>query len=122
MSRTALVPQSPLGPFALIPVAANSLDFTFAVANAVDGNSFPSTGKEVLLVQNSDTNPHTFTVSSVADAKGRLGDITTYSLSAAEFGAYAFIGSDMSGWKQTDGSIYLSVSDATVKFAVLRLP
>lgn len=122
MSRTALTPQSPLGPFANIPVTANSLDFTFAAGDAVNGNSFPCTGKELLLVQNSDTNPHTFTLTSIADLKGRLGDVTAYSLSAGEFGVYAFIGADMGGWKQADGNIYLTVSDVSVKFAVLRLP
>lgn len=121
MAQTALTVQDIDAPFAA--VSANSLDFTFAAGDLANGNSFVCTGREVLLVLNSDpTNPYTFTVTSVDDEKGRSEDITTYSLAAGEYAAVGVGLTNAKGWKQTSGLVYLAVSNAAIKFAVLRLP
>lgn len=121
MAQTALTIQDVDAPFAA--VSANSLDFTFAAGDAANGNSFACTGRELLLVINSDpTNPYTFTVTSADDEKGRAEDITTYSLAAGEYAAVGVGLTNSKGWKQTSGVIYLAVSNAAVKFAALRLP
>lgn len=121
MAQTALTVQGVGAPFAA--VSANNLDFTFAAGDVVNGNSFVCTGREVLLALNSDpTNPYTFTVTSVDDEKGRAEDITAYSLAAGEYAAVGAGLTNAKGWKQTSGLIHLAVSNAAIKFAVLRLP
>lgn len=121
MAQTALTVQDIDAPFAA--VSANSLDFTFAAGDVANGNSFQCTGREVLLVLNSDgANPYTFTVTSVDDEKGRSEDITTYSLAAGEYAAVGIGLTNAKGWKQTSGLVYLACSNAAIKFAVLRLP
>lgn len=118
---TALTVQNIKGPFEAI--AANGADFTFAAGTITDGDTFVCTGREVLLVTNSDpTNPYTISIVSVDDEKGRAEDITTYSLAAGEFAAFGVGLTNAKGWKSTAGTIRITVSNAAVKVAVLRLP
>jgi len=116
MSRTALTPvQLKQDNYAVQP---GDLAISFA-SDAVNGNLFGCTGKEILIVQNTDAGAaHTFTVTSVADALGRTGDINDYSIAASSFAAIQL--SQIAGWKETDGNIYVSVSDSHVTFCVLR--
>lgn len=121
MAETALTVQSLKAPFDAI--AANGADFTWAAADAVNGNSFPCSGREVLLVWNSDsTNPYTVTITSQPDERGRTKDITTYSLTAGEFACFTPGLTLSQGWINTNGSILVSGSNAAIKFAVLRIP
>jgi len=116
MARTALTPvQLKQNNYA---VQAGDLAIALT-SDAVNGNLFGCTGKEILLVQNSDAAPHTFTVTSVADALGRTGDINAYSVAANSFAAIQL--SQIAGWKETDGNVYVSVSDSHVTFCVLRI-
>ncbi len=121
MARTPVTPVAVLGPYPTLPVAANSLDFAFtAPAVAADGVSFVMTGREILLVQNTDVGAQTFTLESTVDAKGRTGDVTTYSLAAGEFACFDARG--LEGWRQASGgAFYLKMSADTVKVAILRL-
>ncbi len=98
-------------------VQAADLAVTMA-SDVVNLNSFPATGKEVLLAQNTDASPHTFTVTSVPDALGRTLDIATYSVPATSLAAIEF--SILAGWRQADGNIYLSSSHALLTFGILR--
>jgi hypothetical protein len=117
MSRTTLTVQQLVNITAGTP-AANSLDVTFAAADSSNGNDFVCSDKDLLLVLNSDgTNPYTFTVASVIDSYGRLGDITTYSLSAGEYGAIEL---PANLFRQSTGKININGSNAAVKFAILR--
>lgn len=102
-------------------VTALSLNYVYTAADVANGNSFVSTGREIVLVQNTDSGGHHVSVVSVADAFGRTGDITAYAVAAGLFSVLPYL-SGAAGWKQTDGTIHLSADDATVKFAVLRLP
>lgn len=121
MPTTALTVQTAKTPFASI--SANGADFTFAACDVGNGNHFASTGHELLLVQNSDgSNPYTVTITSVADDKGRTGHITNYSLAAGEFAAFTCGMTDESGWRQENGTILVSGSNAAIKLAVLKLP
>lgn len=120
VARTTLTPLSVAGPYPVLPVVADSLDFAFAAADNTNGNDFIITGKELLLVQNSDSSAHTFTATSVPDQLNRTGDITTYSMAAGEFAAFSF--SNIAGWKQADGKVWLAANSNLIKFAVLRLP
>src|SRR6266403_396314 len=118
MPKTALTVQQVVGPYPVLPLTALALAVTFAAADVANGNSFPVTGKEVILVQNTDAAPQTITLSSVADGLNRTGDVTAYSLPIGAFAA--FCPSQITGWKQADGNMYISAATATVKFAILR--
>lgn len=121
MSKTALTPISILGPYPVLPVSASALDLTMTAADVSNGNNFVSTGKEILIVQNTDTGAHTITLGSAPDSLGRSGDITAYSIAAGKISAFNFTGLN-GGWKQSDGTISVNANDVSIKFAVLRLP
>jgi hypothetical protein len=120
MAETVLTVQDVKGPFETI--AANGADFTFAAADTSNGNEFVCTGRDLVLVYNSGGSTYTVTITSAADEKGRSGDITTYSLSTLEFAVFGVGLTNAKGWKQTDGTIVLTASNAAVKFAILRMP
>jgi hypothetical protein len=101
-----------------VAVNAGDLTVTMNASDTVNGNSFPCTGNEIILVQNTDTVAHTFTVTSVADALGRTGDLAAYSVAAS--GIAAIQESVVQGWRQSDGNIYMTSTSALLKFAVLR--
>ena len=63
---------------------------------------------------------YTVTLTSVADSKKRTGDITTYSLEAGD--TMMFLVNNIEGWKQSDNYFYLTGSNASVLFAIIRLP
>ncbi len=120
MARTALTVSTPKGPYDSI--SANGLDFSFAAADDVNGNSFVCSGRELVLMRNDHaTDAATVTIASAPDPYGRTKDIATYSLAAGEFAAF-WIGKT-TGWRQSDGKAHLDVAGAgTIKFAILRIP
>lgn len=102
-----------------VAINAGDLALTFTASDNVNGNSFPITGNEILLIQNSDAaGAHTFTVTSVPDAQGRSGDIASYSLPLSTFAVIQM--SLVTGWRQADGNVYLASNSNLIKFAVLR--
>jgi len=109
-----------IGGYPALQPTAGSMDFTWVAAGAAfaDGFSFPSTGKEILLVNNKNIGAQTLTVNSVADKFGRTGDITAYSMAAADFAV--FEADEMAGWRRPDGDIWGAVSATDVELAVLR--
>lgn len=115
MARTALTKTIATGKY---PTAG--VNCPFAIWDATNGNQFVATGKDIIIVFNTDTASHTYTIHSVADDKGRSGDITAQTLAA---GLHHIIGPlPIDAWAQTGGVITLDASDATVKFAVIQLP
>ncbi len=120
MTATALPIISPLGSYPSLPIAATGADFVFTAADVSNGNSFVSTGRELLLVQNSGASAYTVTITSVADSLSRTGDITTYSVGAGLFSMFGPF--YQSGWKQSDGTVHVTASNAAVLLAVVRLP
>jgi len=115
MARTVLTPSVAPGAYPSAGVAV-----TEAAADVVNFNSFVSTGKELLVARNTDTNPHTVTINSVADDKGRTGDITAESIAAGAIRIYGPFAK--SYWAQSGGSINCQASDVTVKLSVIQLP
>ncbi len=115
MVRTILAPSLLLTPYNLTPPVV-----TWVAADTGNGNRFLSTGKEILLAKNTDSGSHTFTVTSKANTKGRTGDMSAIAVAAGVERATQIFPQD--GWKQTDGYIYVDASDATMYFAVLRIP
>lgn len=100
--------------------AANSFDVTSTAADVSNGNMFDITGREMLLVENTDDDTaYTFTIGSAPDKLGRSGDITTYSLN---FGEKALLGPfPMEGWNSS-GKLNINGSNAAIKFLPFRIP
>ena len=117
---TVLTVQSVLAPFAA--VGAGTADFTFAAGTITDGDTFVCTGREVLLVNNTNVGAQTITITSVDDEKGRSEDITAYSMAAGDFAVFGVGLTTSKGWKSSAGTVRITVSSADVKVAVLRLP
>ena len=121
MARTLVTVNENANRYPPIPPPANSLDFAFGSTSGGndDGYEFPASGREVVLLRNTDTNPQTFSLLSVVDDLNRKGDIEDYSLAAGEF---AVLVPPLKGFQQADGKIYIDVSDPLVHIAVLRMP
>lgn len=123
MARTALTALAVLGTFPTLQPTAGTMTPTMTGnATAADGVSFPLTGgRQVLIVDNTNAGGQTFTVESVADEKGRTGDITTYALAAGAIGVF-YVEGPAKGWRQADGTLYVKGSHADVKFGMINLP
>jgi hypothetical protein len=107
-----------------VNVTAGQLALTFTACDAVNGNSFISTGREVIIAQNTDTSAHTFTISSVPDALGRSDtSLTNYSLAATgSAGSTSVIQFKwQTGWLQSGGNLVnMTCSSNLIKFAILQ--
>lgn len=119
MTVTLVGAQTPKGPY---PGAVNAgdLDAVETACDASNGNAFALTGHEILVLRNTDTAPHTVTISSTADSRGRTLDITAYSIAAGKTSFFSFL-SGQEGWKQVDGTAHILASDVSVKMHVLRV-
>ena len=113
-----------LGSFPLtLPISAGTQTLTPVAADVTNKAKFTVTGKEILVVINTDVAAHTVTINSVADARGRTGDITAYSIAAGSTvpKLFAFGPVLLEGWKQTDGFVYLEADSALVFYGIIRL-
>jgi hypothetical protein len=119
----AVVTISPIPEVVKYPLptpAANSLDITPVVPTvAVDGVDFDLTGREVVVIQNSAATPQTVTLKSVADARGRVGDIGPYVLQAGEFAAFI---PPADGFRGGNGRCLFTMDSTSVKVLVFRVP
>lgn len=121
MARTALTPQTIKTPFD-VP-AANEADVTYVAADVANGNSFPCTGRELLLVWNDGgAAPYYVTLTSAVDEKGRTEDITQYDVGIDEVAAFTVGMTNSKGWKDAGGNILIDTENVALKLAVLRLP
>lgn len=109
------------GPFEAI--AANGADVTFT-AGDTGTDTIACNGRDVVLAWNTHAvTAYTVTIISEDDDKGRSEDITAYSLSAGEIAAFGVGLTNQAGWKDaTTGLITVDVENASVKWAILRLP
>lgn len=116
MPRQTIAPVHVSGKY---PTALVALPLT--AADATNFEQIALTGREILVIFNSDASDHTVTITSVADTtEGRTGDITTENVVA---GTMKMIGPlAPEGWRQTDGYLYFQASDATIEYAVIQLP
>jgi hypothetical protein len=121
MAATAITVQDINGPFD--DIDAGGADFTWTAADVANGNSFACTGKELLLVRNTDeSTAYYVTIDSVEDEKNREGDISQYSLAAGDFAVFGVGLTTAVGWRQSTNVINITGENAAVEFAVLRLP
>lgn len=99
------------------PLVTTLTAITWTAIDAANGNQIRSTGKEQILFRNDDAGAVTVTVTSRA-LNGRTGDIAAVSVPAAAYRMTQIF--PQAGWRQSDGMLYFSASDADMKFAVLR--
>ena len=119
MARVTLTKVTPLGPYPTLPVTADTMDIAFTAADATNFEQFAPSGDDLVIAWNSGASPYTITFTSVADpTTKRTGDVTTYSLAAADHAAFRF---KKPGWMQSDSMIYIQASNAGVKWCVVQL-
>ena len=115
-ARTAVTPQSPVNVYGTI--GAGAAQITWTACDTVNFNSCVSTGKEILIFQNTDVSSHNVTITSAPDSLGRTKDIATYAVPAS---ATAFFGPiPATGFIQTDGNLYFQADNALVKVGIVR--
>ena len=118
MPRQTLTPLVALGEFG--SYVANAADVTMTAADAANKEQFVATPRQIVFAHNTGAGARTVTITSVADEKGRSGDIATYSIGAGEYAVFGPFTSAQ-GFRQTDGYIYLEAAHAEVKFGVVTL-
>lgn len=93
---------------------------TMTAADAANKQMVRVTPGMLILVQNTGAGARNYTVTSVADSRGRTNDLG----SAIAAGAIHILGPFKSdGWRQAaDGQLYFEADNAEVKFAVIRNP
>lgn len=115
MARIAVTKTTAPGAYADASTAV-----TMENGNVGDGLYFTLTGREVLIIQNTNVGSQTWTATSVADPYGRTNDITTESIAASAIRVFGPI--NTIGWQQTNGQFYFTASSTDVKFGVIVLP
>jgi len=99
---------------------AGLADYTYTAGDIVNNEQTPLTGREIVLIENTDAGAQTITFTSTNDTFGRTQDITAYSMAANDFAMFGPF--EQTGWLQTDGNLYFTVSAVTMRIAVVRLP
>lgn len=98
-------------------VTAGALAITVAACDNTNGNSFTFTGREVLLLQNTDSSAHTVTLTPVVDQFGGTNStFTAYSIPATSFAAVQMKFSNFA----TAGVVSMTCNSNLIKIAVLQ--
>jgi len=122
MPPTLIASVVPIDGVAAILPNATALNLVETAADVANGNSIALTGREILLLHNTDTVARTVTLTSVADSLGRVADITSYSIPAGVTAVISFLGPmGTAGWRQTNGTLLVQASNAAVKIAAIRV-
>lgn len=98
---------------------------TMTAEDVSNHSAFVNTGKELVVVHNTHAaTPYTFTVTGTADQHGFVQS-TVLVAEAIVAQAIKIVGpfsKQLPGWTQTDGTVQLDASNASVKFGVITLP
>jgi hypothetical protein len=106
-----------------LPINAGDLAVTLTAADVANGNMFSVADGGILIMYNSGASPYTITINGAADSHGRTGDISAYSIPAGEIDAIWIPPVGIHQTSGTDaGKVYVSASNAAVKFAYLQEP
>lgn len=122
MAVTTLTSQiKELAKFPNQPIVADSLDLAFTAPSvAADGIEFGVSGREIVIIQNTDVGAQTFTIASGRTVYGHVQNLTAYSLAAGEF-AVLFPGA-LELYRTANGTLLITMSNVAVKVAVIRVP
>lgn len=121
MPRTAVTLTTPIGSYPVLPLAANAADATQVAADVANKNAiaFGAASRLLVIAINTHaTTAYTITVTSAPDGFNRSGDITTYSVEAADIVPLIL---NRDGWRQSDGNLYIEAANAAVKFVAIQL-
>jgi hypothetical protein len=121
MAYTAVAQQAVAGPNLAESATAKLTTVTFTAIDATNGNEvIMSTGRTLLIVQNTDASAGTVTITSSPDPYGRTATITAFSVAAGAFAARIF---EPVGWEATAGgrNLVIAGSAATMKFLAIPL-
>ncbi len=119
MAQTELTIVNAPGPYE-DDIPLTPVDPGFVPADITNGNSFRSTGRELLLVENVSAGAETITINSnPASRTARNGPITTASIAAGAIKAFQIFPKD--GW-ESGGLITMLASDDHLLLAVVRFP
>lgn len=101
------------------PITAGALTVTLAACDTVNGNVFNATGREVLVLQNTDTSAHSITVTPVVDPYGGTNtQLTTYSLPATSVSMVQM--KYLIGWSSNGQVSIPACSSNLIKIAVVQ--
>lgn len=115
MPRITLTKTTSPGPYPAAGVAV-----TMTAADTTNKEQIALTGRELIVIQNTGAGSRSYTITSIADSRGRTGTIAAQSIAA---GAIHVIGPfALDGWLQADGMLYIEASHAEVKWGVITLP
>ncbi len=101
-------------------IASAGVAVTMTATDVANKDRFISTGKELVIAQNTGVGACTVTITSAADEYGRLGHITAESIAASAIRVYGPF--PVAGWRQSTGYVHLEASAVDVKFGVVTLP
>ena len=100
-------------------ITAGQLTVTLTACDNVNGNSFNATGREVLIMQNTDTSVHSITITPVTDPYGGTNtSLTAYSLPASSVSAVQM--KYLVGWSSAGVVTIPACSSNLIKLAVLQ--
>lgn len=101
-------------------ITAGQLTVTMTACDTTNGNQYTYTGRDILVLQNTDTSAHAISVNTIADPFGGTNSsLTSYSLPASSISAIQM--KYAQGWLQSGGVIEIApCSSALIKVAVLQ--
>lgn len=116
----AAVRQLPASYYPVTPLDAGAADLVFtSTGDQPDRNVILSSGKTLVIAHNTDADPHTLTINSVADNLNRVGDIEEYIVGA---GKIALFGPFLSaGWSNA-GKLDTDVDDPLLVVTIVNMP
>lgn len=100
-------------------VSAGALTVTPAACDSVNGNVYNATGREILLLQNTDSSAHSITITPVADPYGGTNtQFTSYSLPANSISMVQM--KYLIGWASSGQIAIPACSSNLIKIAVVQ--
>ena len=100
-------------------VQAGDFAIPTEASDAALGNAVQCTGKEILVMNNTDVGAQTVTIDAKPDSYGRDGAITDYSIPAGEIHLSEILTEE--AFEQSDGMIHINTSDDLVELGILRI-
>jgi len=100
-------------------ITAGQLTVTPVACDTVNGNVFNATGREILLLQNTDSTAHPITITPVSDPYGGTNtSLTTYSLPSTSISMVQM--KYLIGWASAGQISIPACSSALIKIAVVQ--
>ena len=102
-----------------VTIVAEAQDLGLEASDDVNGNYFVPSGKDLIIALNTDVGAQTVSIDCAPDEYGRDGSVPAYRIGADEGAFFGIITKE--GYDNAN-QINITVSDAAILLAVLRLP